>query len=97
MEAPSKISLASRFSLAPGVRLQTDRITGEPMLLSSEGVLMLNATAQAIVERCDGSASAEAIATALAQEYEADVAELRTDVLECLENLHSRRLLLRVP
>ena len=87
------LDLLARPALAAGVRLQTDRITGEPMLLSSEGILILNATSQAIVERCDGTATIDAIAESLAAEYEANADELRADVLECLRDLHARRLI----
>lgn len=84
----------SRFALAAGVRLQTDRITGDPLLLTSESVHILNTTGEEIVRRCDGQASVAEIVEALASEYEAEVEELRADILECLEGLRSRRLII---
>ena len=91
------LDLHLRPSLAAGVRLQNDRVTGEPMLLSSEGVLILNDTSRALVERCDGRASIDAIAESLAAEYEADADELRADVIACLRDLHARRLVVLAP
>ena len=85
---------SSLLTLAPGVRLQTDSLSGEPLLVFPEGVLFLNSTAHDIVCRCDGTNSASQIISAMAQEYEASEGELREDVLECLENLLQRRLLI---
>ena len=35
------IDAQSRPALAPGTRLQTDRVTGDPVLLSPEGILKM--------------------------------------------------------
>jgi pyrroloquinoline quinone biosynthesis protein D len=83
----------NRPALAPGVRLQMDKITGEPVLLHPEGIMTLNSTAHEIVARCDGAATVEAIAVALAAEYEIDRDALVGDILECLEDLRRRRLI----
>jgi coenzyme PQQ biosynthesis protein PqqD len=80
-------------ALARGVRLHTDAVTGEPVLLFPEGVLFLNATAHDVVRRCDGTATVDAIVCALAGEYETEPGALRRDVLECLSELQQRRLL----
>ena len=82
----------SRPALAAGVRMQTDAVTGEPVLLFPEGVLHLNSTAQEVVARCDGKTTVAAIVSALAAEYEADPGELRGDVLECLAELKGKKL-----
>ncbi|MDR3406725.1 MAG: pyrroloquinoline quinone biosynthesis peptide chaperone PqqD [Chthoniobacter sp.] len=82
------IELHARPALAPGVRLQTDRVTGEPVLLSPEGIHVLNETAHAIVVRCDGKRTIEEVTAALAEEYDAPVEALREDVLACLAELH---------
>ena len=79
--------------LARGVRLQTDPTNGEPILLFPEGVMYLSATADDIVRRCDGRATARDIIIALAQEYDTDPATLRQDVIECLVELQQRKLL----
>jgi pyrroloquinoline quinone biosynthesis protein D len=88
----SALQLDSRPKLAAGSRLQTDRVTGEPVLLSPEGIQILNETALAILSRCDGVATVDQIAVALAEEYESEE-PLHADVLECLAELHSRKLI----
>lgn len=86
-----------RFRLAPGVRLQTDPITGDPVVLNSEGLAILNETAHAILSHCDGQRTfAELIAT-LAEEYDASPDDLSADVEECLTDLQRRRLIEPAP
>ena len=93
MSAPSDISREMRLALANGVRLQADRITAEPLLLSSEGVHILNSTAEEIVKRCDGTAMLGEIIDALAAEYDVAPAELEADVFSCVLDLCSRKLI----
>ena len=90
-------TIDNRPALAPGVRLQIDAITGEPVLLYPEGIMALNSTAHEIVARCDGATTVEAIATALAAEYEIGSDALAGDVLECLEDLRQRHLIVFAP
>jgi pyrroloquinoline quinone biosynthesis protein D len=86
-------AVALRPALAPGVRMQMDAITGEPVLLYPEGIVALNATAHEILSRCDGIATVESIAAAIAAEYEVSRDALDGDILECLEDLRQRRLI----
>ena len=81
-------------ALNRGVRLQNDRQTGEPLLLFPEGVLYLSETASQIVLKCDGGTSVKDIIQKLAHEYEAEPETLRQDVLECLEDLSRRKLVI---
>jgi coenzyme PQQ biosynthesis protein PqqD len=83
----------SQPSLARGVRLQVDKLKGEPMLLFPEGAMYLSETAYEVVSRCDGSTTVAAIVSCLAEEYEASPETLRQDVFACLEELSQRRLL----
>ena len=83
--------------LAPGVRGQTDRATGEAVLLYPEGILILNETAREIVARCDGKTTIAEIAVALATEYESSAAELEDDIAECLGDLHGKKLIVFAP
>jgi coenzyme PQQ biosynthesis protein PqqD len=78
--------------LARGVRLRNDPITGEPVLLFPEGVLPLDETTCAIVSRCNGDCTVEAIIVALAEEYEVEPDTVRQDVSECLGQLRQRML-----
>ena len=82
-----------RPALAPRVRLETDLITGDPVLLFPEGILILNESAREIVTRCDGVRTVREIAALLAQEYEATAEELRSDVEECIRDLRRRQLI----
>ena len=86
-----------RPALAPGVRLQIDKVTDEPVLLYPEGVLVLNPTAHDIVMRCNGSAMVSDIVAALCDEYEVDEAVLRDDAMECLSDLLNRHLVVLQP
>ena len=84
----------SRPGLAPGVRLQTDAVTGDAVLLYPEGVMTLNPTAFEVVSHCDGKASVAEIVSTLADEYAADAATLQVDVVEALAELRARKLVL---
>lgn len=87
----------SRPALAPGVRLQADPVSGEPVLLYPEGVLVLNETAHAIAGHCDGRANVREIVAALSREYEIDEPTLNADALECLADLAGRNLVVFKP
>ena len=86
-----------RVRLAPGVRCQTDRATGETVLLYPEGIMILNETAHEIVVRCDGKTTLAEIAAALAAEYESTAAELENDIAACLGDLQRKKLILFAP
>lgn len=87
------IDLQRKIALAPGVRLQIDSTSGDPVLLYPEGVTVLNPTAHDIVARCDGATNLESIITALEIEYEAPRDELVAGVLECVRELETRKLI----
>ncbi len=86
------IESKSRPARAPGVRLQLDKVSGEPVLLYPEGVLELNDTAHAILNLCSGAMTVDEIVAALAQEYEVAPEVLRADAVECLGGLIQQRL-----
>ncbi|MGH7983470.1 MAG: pyrroloquinoline quinone biosynthesis peptide chaperone PqqD [Candidatus Udaeobacter sp.] len=87
-----QIADAAQPRLAKGVRLQTDWATGKSVLLFPEGIVELNDTAHEILARCDGRTVSE-IVRALAEEYDADLAALATDVRETLADLQQRKLI----
>jgi coenzyme PQQ biosynthesis protein PqqD len=89
----SLIDLNSRPALVAHVRLRTDPVSGEPVLLFPEGVMVLNETAHDIVLRCDGRTTVREIITALVAEYEMDEETLRSDALECLAQLSRSNLM----
>lgn len=71
--------------LRRGVRLDFDRVRQQPVLLYPEGVLMLNSTAAAVVERCDARRTAGEIAADLATSYTGVTTESVARVLADLE------------
>jgi pyrroloquinoline quinone biosynthesis protein D len=93
MSAMNEIDQSRCPRLAPGVRLQNDRLTDQPVLVFPEGVLFINPTAHDILKQCDGSATVNDIITSLAEEYDAPAEELGKDVLDCLVHLQQRKLL----
>ena len=86
------ISDLVRPSLAKGVRLQVDSLSGKRMLLYPEGIVELNETAHEILYRCDGRTFGEIICE-LAKEYEADSEPLGADVRDTLSDLQRRKLI----
>ena len=72
--------------------METDSATGKSVLLFPEGIVELNETSHGILTRCDGRTVSE-IVQALAEEYDADLVALGTDVRETLADLQRRRLI----
>ncbi|MCE0523310.1 MAG: pyrroloquinoline quinone biosynthesis peptide chaperone PqqD [Methylacidiphilales bacterium] len=93
----SDLDSKSKPALAPRVRLQTDAVSGDPVLLYPEGLLILNQTAHEIVLRFQDDASIEEIIRSLQTEYEVDEEVLRGDVLETLADLKQRNLIVLSP
>jgi pyrroloquinoline quinone biosynthesis protein D len=89
----SSFDSSRRPQLAPHVRLQIDAVSGDPVLLYPEGILVLNSTAHEIVRRCDGQISIAELLHLLAGEFEVNEEVLRHDVQENLEYLRQRNLL----
>jgi pyrroloquinoline quinone biosynthesis protein D len=87
-----ELDLQVRPVLAGRARLQVDSVSGEPLLLYPEGLLILNDTAHAILRRCNGVSSIADILEQLAGEYGAKVEDLQADVLQCLRELRERQL-----
>ena len=80
-------SPAERPHLAPHVRYQWDPVRAQHHLLFPEGVLVLNHTSAAIIQRCDGRAI-----TSLIDELAAAFpgATLTADVHDFLEEMMRR-------
>src|SRR5262249_14882740 len=84
----------TRPKLARKARLRWDRVQGRHVLLYPERGLALNAVAAAIVQRCDGEHTVDAIAAAVARDFPgAGEGEALRDVLEFLAELEERALL----
>lgn len=70
-------------------RIEFDQVRQQRVLLYPEGVVLLNDTAAAILELCDGQRSIAEIASVLEERYHCDVT---TDVVEYLSQLAERDL-----
>ena len=90
MQLPSS---EMRPKLSSRARLQTDKVTGKPILLYPEGVLMLNPTGHAIVSLCTGNSTFAEIVTKLAERYKISPEEISPQVTEYLNRLRERNLL----
>jgi pyrroloquinoline quinone biosynthesis protein D len=91
MSAP--LTAASRPGLSPHARMKDDTARGGWVLLAPERVLMLDAIAAEILALCDGTAEIGAIADELARRHEAKREEVLGDVLEMLQGLRDKGLL----
>ena len=75
--------------LRRGVKTAYDETRAGHVVLFPEGVLVLNETAAAVVERCDGRTSVAGIARLLAEEFDGVEAD---DVAELVARLVARRV-----
>ena len=82
-----------RPKLSARARLQTDKVTGKPIVLYPEGVLMLNPTGHAIVALCTGESTFDEIVAKLAERYKISAAQISPQVSEYLNRLRERNLL----
>lgn len=79
--------------LAAKARMQIDKVSGEPVLLYPEGVLLLNATGAAIIQLCDGKHTFLEVVMELAACYNTSPEMLRGAVSEYLVRLNKRALM----
>lgn len=82
-----------RPKLSSRARVQTDKVTGKPVLLYPEGVLMLNPTGHAIVLLCNGETTFQEIVGQLASRYKISVEEISPQIAGYLNRLRERNLL----
>ena len=91
--ASEPIPAKARPKLSARARLQTDKVTGKPVLLYPEGVLVLNPSGQAVISLCTGEAAVQEIANNLASRYKVSAEEILPDLTEYLNRLRARNLL----
>jgi coenzyme PQQ biosynthesis protein PqqD len=87
------LSRESRPKLAPKARLKWDRHENKHMLLYPERGMLLNETAAAIVQACDGQRTIAEIAVTIASAGKVDASAVERDVLDFVESLRVRALL----
>jgi pyrroloquinoline quinone biosynthesis protein D len=90
MQLPSS---EMRPKLSSRARVQTDKVTGKPVLLYPEGVLMLNPTGHAIVLLCTGENTFQEIVAKLAERYKISAEQISPQVADYLNRLRERNLL----
>ena len=81
------IDAESRPALPRFVKLQHDKGRDRWVLLAPERILTPDEIAVAVLKLCDGERSVDNIATELAEEYDAPVGEIRTDIIDLVQNL----------
>ena len=84
---------AARPRISSRARLQTDKLTGKPVLLYPEGALLLNPTAHAIALMCNGTVTIESIISELAGRYQGSSSEIGGQVGKFLNRLRAKKLL----
>src|SRR5262245_30652556 len=89
----NSIPLEARPRIASRARLDTDRLTGKPVLLYPEGVLALNETGHAVMLLCTGQLNCAEIIAQLAQRYQVPAENIRPQIFEFLQRLRARNLL----
>jgi pyrroloquinoline quinone biosynthesis protein D len=87
------LHLTSRPCLAKRVRLQIDPVSGRPVLLNQEAIILLNKTGHEIVLRCDGTRTLSEIIEELENQYAIAKTTLARDVSKYVENLSQKGLL----
>ena len=80
---------AHRLRLSTRARIQNDRVTGKTILLYPEGVLILNATGQAVLSHCGGTESLEQIIANLVKTYDVSQDQISAEVLVFLDRLRA--------
>jgi pyrroloquinoline quinone biosynthesis protein D len=77
-----------------GVRLSEDRVRNRWVLLAPERILELDPIAQAVLVLCDGNRDVASISSELARTYNAETAEIMTDVKEMLGDLAAKHFVI---
>ena len=83
----------NRPRLAKRVRLQTDTVSGNPILLHQEAILVLNQTGYEILQLCDGVRALSEIVQDLETQYPTAKAILAQEVLQYIEAISQKGLL----
>lgn len=93
MSAGLIVSERSVPALPRHVKLRFDQARGRWIVNAPERVLVPDAIALAILERCDGQRDVAAIADDLSARYSAPRAEILADVIEMLQDLADKGFL----
>jgi pyrroloquinoline quinone biosynthesis protein D len=84
------ITNTAKPRLADKARLKWDPVREKHLLLFPEGVLVLNPTAQAVLELCDGERTVAKIVEVLSERYKSD--DIAPGVKEIFQRLAEKNL-----
>lgn len=87
------IEAGNIVKLARGVRLRTDEVRGQTVLLAPERAMALDDIAILIVNEMDGERSIDAICDDLAKRFDASREQIGADVLAFVQEMANRRLI----
>ncbi|WP_408734931.1 pyrroloquinoline quinone biosynthesis peptide chaperone PqqD [Acetobacter nitrogenifigens] len=76
-----------------GVRLQRDRVRDQWIVQAPERAFIVDPVAASILQRVDGNATLAAIIDALASDYDAPRDLIARDVIDMVEDLAARQIL----
>lgn len=76
-----------------GVRLQRDRVRDQWIVQAPERAFIVDPVAASILQRVDGNATLAAIIDALASDYDAPRDLIARDVIDMVEDLAARQVL----
>jgi pyrroloquinoline quinone biosynthesis protein D len=83
----------NRPRLAKRVRLRIDAVSGDPVLLHQEAVVLLNQTGYETLRLCDGTRTSREILQELENQYPAAKSVLSREVLQYFEAISQRGLI----
>jgi pyrroloquinoline quinone biosynthesis protein D len=83
----------NRPRLAKRVRLETDAVSGNPVLLHQEAIMVLNETGYEILRLCDGTRTLSEIIQKLANEYPAAQSILSREVSQYIQAISQKGLI----
>jgi pyrroloquinoline quinone biosynthesis protein D len=88
LRAPDK-----RPHLAKRARLHIDPVTGNPVLMDQEAVLILNCSGYEILRLCDGTHTLSELIRVLERRYPETASILAQEVAEYIEAINQRGLI----
>ncbi len=95
--APARLIVTGELALAMPrhIKLRHDAGRGRWIILAPERVFNPDETAVEVLKLCDGQRSVSEIAEALSQEYQAPLEVVLNDILEMLQDLTDKGVLIK--
>lgn len=92
-DAPQRLVIVgdTRPAMPRHLRLRHDAGRGRWVLLAPERILTPDEIAVAVLKLCDGTRTVDEIAATLAADYEASFDDVRSDIIDLLQELADKR------